>query len=123
MLVILDAVPRNAFADVHVERTGTDGDCFVERAARLFHASNLAERRSEPAIYQREIRIETDHPSRGIDCRLVVACEIMGDRHAIEVPGKERVARIQSDTGFGSDEPLPRFASEDQSCPQRAMRA
>src|SRR5690348_994075 len=107
MLVILDAVPRNALADVHVERTTTvDRDGFVERMARLFGASDLAKRRGEPAIDQREVGIETDHPSRRIDCRRVVARVIMADRHAIEMPGKERVARVEPDRGFESDQPF-----------------
>src|SRR5262249_32669677 len=124
MLVILGAVPRNAFADVHLKRTAaTDGHCFVERDARLVQASNLAERRGERAIYQRKVRMKAHHPSRGVDCRLVVAGKIMGDSHAVEVPRKERVARVQPDAGLESDEPLPRFATEDQSCSQRAVRA
>jgi hypothetical protein len=68
VLVILGAVPRNALTDVHVERpTATDDDCFVERLARLFHASDLTERRGEPAINQRKVGMETDHLSRGVD--------------------------------------------------------
>jgi hypothetical protein len=34
------------------------------RATRLFHTSDLAEGRGEPAIYQREVGVETDEPSR-----------------------------------------------------------
>ena len=123
MLVILNAVPRDALADVHVERAATNGDCFVERIARLFQASELAERRGEPAIYQREVGIVTDHPSRGVDGHLVVACEIIGDRYSVEVPRQQRVARIQPDTGLQSGKPLPRFAGKIILSPTRDARS
>src|SRR6516162_5909981 len=109
VLVVLGAMPRDPRADIHVERTAADGDCFVERIARLVHASSLAKRRGEPAIDQREVRIETDHLSRGIDGRLVVVGEIMRNRDAIEMPRKQRVARVEPDAGLKSDEPLLRF--------------
>src|SRR5262249_49408534 len=49
VLVILGAMPRDPRPDIHVERTAADGDCFVERIARLVRVSGLAERRGKPA--------------------------------------------------------------------------
>jgi hypothetical protein len=44
VLVILGAMPRDPRPDIHVERTAADGDCFVERIARLVRASIPNER-------------------------------------------------------------------------------
>ena len=41
MPVVFDAMPRDPRADIHVERTAADSDCFIERIARLAHASGL----------------------------------------------------------------------------------
>src|SRR5262249_38718836 len=103
--------------------TAANNDSSVERIARLVRWSGLAERRSEPAIDQREVGIEPDHPLRGIDGCLVVMGEIVGNRHAVEVPWKQRIARIEPNAGWQRDEPLAWFTGEDQGCSQRAVRA